>query len=345
MRRLAALLSIIGVLTAGASLAADQSLPVLDVAAVPYLDAAARAKYADFLLMNLPRALAVASNGWYGGCGSCGTIENARVRALKFCADKGGVDCAIYAEDLQVVWQGRSPAPLPPVPGPPIETRDYAFVPDARYIWHGPQAARGVYVRAHGKGNGADARGMQPQPHVRAFSNAGFDIVRFDRAPSADYVDDAADWLRKGLASLRARGWRVVVAGGQSRGAWNSLQTLDTPGLVDAAIAVSPASFSGAATQEADLWRILHAARSPAARVAVVQFKGDPFVRDMTGRIHMLRESLETRVAMTLVIDQPDGITGHGGGDVTAFALRFGPCLLRFVTEPMPPTVCASPRA
>jgi hypothetical protein len=324
--------------------AAEPAIPVLDIAAVPYLKPPGRASYADFLLMNLPRALAVASNGWYGWYGGAGTIEDARTKALKSCADKGGADCAIYAEGLQVVWPGRPPEALPAVPGPLIETRDYAFAPDPRFIWYGPQAARGVFVWGHGKGMGQDGRESQPQAYVRAFNNAGFDVVRFGREPTADYVDEAADWLRKGLVTLRQKGWRMVVAGGQSRGAWNSLQALDTPGLADAVIAVSPASFSGQATQEGDLSRILRGIRSPAARVAVVQFKGDIYVRDMPGRIDMLREMLPSRVAAALVIDQPEGITGHGGGNSSDFARKFGPCLLRFVTEPVPPTDCPSGR-
>jgi hypothetical protein len=344
MRRLAAILAIISAFASGAALAAEQPVPVLDLAAVPYLDAAARAKYANFLLTNLPRAMAISSNGWYGGWGGGGTMENARARALKLCTDRGGTDCAIYAEDLQVVWQGQSAVPLQTVPGPLIETRDYAFVPDARYIWHGPQAARGVYVWAHGKGNAIDSRGAQPQPHVRAFNNAGFDIVRFDRSPTTDYVDDAAGWLRKGLASLRTRGWRMVIAGGQSRGAWNSLQVLDTPGLADAVIAISPASFSGQATQEADLYHILRTDRSSAARVAVAQFNGDIYVRDMPGRLAMLREMLPSRASAVLVIDQPEHIAGHGGGNSSDFARKFGPCMLRFVIDPVPPADCAPAR-
>jgi hypothetical protein len=40
------------------------------------------------------------------------------------------------------------------------------------------------------------------------------------------------------------------------------------------------------------------------------------------------------------VIDQPEGITGHGGGNSADFARRFGPCLLHFVTDPTPQTDC-----
>jgi hypothetical protein len=320
--------------------AAEPAIPVLDVTAVPYLTSKGRASYADFLLANLPRAVAVASNGACGWFGGATTIDNVRSRALKSCADKGGMDCAIYAEDLQVVWPGRTPAALPAVPGPQIEARDYAFSPDSRFIWYGPQAARGLFVWSHGKGGALDGRNLQPPPFVRAFNNAGFDVIRFGRNPSADYVDEAADWLRKGLATLRQKGWRTIVAGGQSRGAWNSLQVLDTPGLADAVIADSPASFSGQATQEAELYRILRADRSPAARVAVAQFHGDNFVRDMPARIAMLRDLLPSRASAVLVIDQPEGITGHGGAGTGDFARKFGPCLVRFVIDPVPPADC-----
>jgi len=132
------------------------------------------------------------------------------------------------------------------------------------------------------------------------------------------------------------------VVAGQSRGAWNSLQMLDTPGLADAVIALSPASFnsSNQSTQEADLYRILHAARSPAARVAVAQFNGDVYVRDMPGRIEMLHGLGPPRVAAMMVIDEPQGITGHSGGDSATFARRYGRCLLRFVTDPGAPANC-----
>jgi hypothetical protein len=345
MQRAAMMLVLLACLGGTGATAAEPTIPVLDVAAVPYLTAQGRASYADFLLANLPRATVVASNGAYGWYSGGGANDDVRGRALRSCGDKGGTDCAIYAEDLQVVWPGRPPAALTPVPGPLIEGRDYGFVPDPRFFWHGPQTARGVFVWGHGKtGGGEDLREGQPQAYVRAFNNAGFDVVRFVRAPSADYADEAAEWLRKGLAALRQKGWRMVVAGGQSRGAWNSLQILDTSGLADAVIAVSPASFSNQTMQEADLYGILHADRSPAARVAVVQFKGDIFVRDMPGRIAMLHGLLPSRASAVLVIDQPEGITGHGGGNGSDFARKFGPCLLHFVIDPVPPADCASAR-
>ena len=160
--RLAAACLIALCLGAAAGRAAEPAVAVLDVGAVPYLKPQGRAAYEDFLLMNLPRAMAVASNGAYGGFGGGQTIEDMRSKALKSCVDKGGTDCAIYAEDLQVVWQGHPAQALPPVPGPLIAARDYAFAPDARFIWYGPQTARGLLVWGHGTGTGSDSRGRQP---------------------------------------------------------------------------------------------------------------------------------------------------------------------------------------
>lgn len=313
--------------------------PVLDIAAVPYLSEKRRHLYADFLLANVPRAFAVASNG-HEGWASGGSIEQARARALKYCADKGGADCAIYAEDLQVVWQGKAPVALPPVPPPLAQNGDFALAPDARFFWYGPQAARGMFVWGHGKGNVEDGRNEQPQAYVRAFNNAGFDVVRFARAPAADYVDRAADWLRALLPLLRQQGWRLVIVGGQSRGAWNALQMLDTPGLADAVIAVSPASFVNQFMQESDLHRILSNDKSPKARVAVAQFTGDMYVPNMKDRLEMEREVLPSRAAAVLVIGEPEGISGHGAGNSSAFAQRYGACLLHFVVDPVPPAVC-----
>lgn len=324
----------------GAAGAAAQEPPVLDVAAVPNLAASGRADYGNFLLTNLPRAYALGSNGHAGWFGGTGTIEDARAKALKICAEYGGTNCAIYAEDLRVVWPGRPPGVLATPPGPLVQTPTYALVPDPRFIWHGPATAAGLYVWGHGKKSFADSRGQQPQAYVRAFNNAGFNVVRFDREPMHDYPNEAADNLRAGLAAMRRMGWRKIVVGGQSRGAWTSLEILNTPGLADAVIAVSPAWAGEGGDHSADLYVLTHAIKSPATRVAIAQFAGDTFVADMDRRVGQYRDTLPSRVGAFLMIDRPSGITGHGGGNSADFAKRYATCLLRFVTDPAPLTAC-----
>jgi hypothetical protein len=298
---------------------------VLDVGAVPNLTAQARASYAIFLRMNLPRAVAISSGGGIGWLGGSRSLDDARAAALKSCAAKGAGDCAVY----QVVWHGAAPVVLPPAPGPLIQTSRYAFVPDPRFFWHGPQAARGVVVWGHGKGNGNDYRANQPPPAIRAFNNGGFDVVRFGREPGDDYADWAQDWLRQGLKDLRRQGYRFVVSSGQSRGANDALFMLGSAGIVDAVIALSPGSYGVAFS--AEFSRSLHQAAAPSARVVFAQFEHDPYAGpDLAGRAELVRRTRQPAVAVLLLIDRPAGFDGHFGGETGDFAIKFGDCIYRF---------------
>ena len=128
-----------------------------------------------------------------------------------------------------------------------------------------------------------------------------------------------------------------MLVAGQSRGGWNALQTLDTPHLADAVIAIAPAALASMeeAAQAAQLeaFRRLVAAADGAARsrVAVANFRGDPFDGVPEERAAVLR-ALADRTAAFLLIDRPEGIEGHDAGRGEAFTERFGPCLFRFVT-------------
>ncbi len=323
-----------------------RSEPVLDLDALPRMKAGGLATYRDrFLLGNLPRAWAIGSDGSYGGAWGAETPDAARAKALQNCADTGALDCSIYAADLDVVWQGCKEL-VRNVPGPLISGRFHAFIPDGRYFWRGPAAARGALVWAHGtNGNDQESRGGQPHPFVRAFNNAGFDVVRFDRDPIADRTEAAAEWLHEGLAELRDKGWKSVIVAGQSRGAWNGLQVLDTPGLADAVIAISPAAHGDESSTgltligETDLWRVTEAAHAPHTRVVIAQFRDDPFYASGDNRVALF-ERLRPRVGALLVIDRPDGFEGHDGANSAAFAEKYAACLFRFATDPTPAPGC-----
>lgn len=318
--------------------------PVLDAKAVPYLNDAGRQIYAGFTQANLPRAAAIAPSGQIGLSVAAKSLDAARADAVGSCTASGGKDCRAYAENLDVVWPGRE-THAPPPPDALVSRINYAFVPDPRYFWHGPAAAAGVLVWSHGKaGRDVDLRGLQPQPWVRLFNNAGFDIVRFDRAPLVDEADRAAGWLEDELPVLRQSGYRRIVAAGQSRGAWSSLQMLGTSGLADVVIAISPAAHGqGASTnllsQDDDFRRIMAGAPGSSTRVALVQFARDAFIGDPDVRVRLL-ERLQPKAGALLLIDRPDGFIGHGAANGAGFANRFGACLVHFATDAVPPVSC-----
>lgn len=319
-------------------------LVVLDPGLVPFVNEAGRDGYRTWLAFNLPRVFVVAPGGTYGWAAGGGkSLDDLRTRALDRCAAGGTQGCAVYAEDLSVVWPGQQWTPLPP-PGPLVAGPGYAFVPDERFIWHGPDRARGVYVWGHGfNGLNVDVRGLQPQSHVRPFNNAGFDVVRFDRDPRTDWDPNrAAGWLRDGLAQLRQQGYQFVIVGGQSRGAWNALQMLDTPGAADAVVAVAPGAHgqgpnSRVGIQLTDLRRIMDAMPPSRTRVALVQFADDGYSADPEWRAELFRLN-ELHVGAMLMIDRPAGFSGHGSGETYEFGQKFGACLLRFVLDE--PSAC-----
>jgi hypothetical protein len=324
-------------LAALAPLAARADMPsLLDPARVPHLTTEGRADYGRFLLQPTPRAFAVSSDGAWGWAAAIEDDAAAtESRAMENCARWGGRDCRVYARDLEVVWPGLETT-VQPAPGEPLARGPgWSLTPDARFLWQGPAAARGVYLWAHGRSpGGADSRGSQPQPHVRAFNNAGYDVVRLDRDPATDETEAGAAWMRGALAELRRRGYARVVAGGQSRGAWNALQALSTPGLVDAVVAIAPAAHGprGSPAQAwalDDLRRIVAAARNAGARVAVANFQGDEFDPDPDQRAAIFGV-LAGRSAGFTLLDRPLGINGHGGGADWRFTLRYATCLLDF---------------
>jgi predicted alpha/beta-hydrolase family hydrolase len=337
-------------------LAVGQTAPILDAARVLGLPASNNADLERFLRLNTPRAFAVGPNGamgWQAGGGDAAFVEQ---RAIASCERRAGPgNCAVALRDLAIVRPGREWAPAPPPANIGISSMAHDTVPDNRFIWWGPQQARGVLVFAHGKGERAgrgmgmdDARGSQPQSWTRHFNNAGYDIWRFDRHPNSDDTARAARWFKTDLAELRRRGYRQIIAAGQSRGGWNAMMVLDQPGLADVVIAIASAAHGrGADARNDPQWEqisqleaILAAGQaSSQARVAAANFRDDPYDANPERRAALMRQYGQ-RFAGFLLIDRPEGLTGHGAGASSAFNTRYGACLLNFATAPRPPSAC-----
>ena len=71
----------------------------------------------------------------------------------------------------------------------------------------------------------------------------------------------------------------------------------------------------------------------------MAQFTADIYAGDLDERVAALR-ALRPHLAGLLLLDRPAGFSGHGGASGEAFAERFGPCLLRFATDPVPSGTC-----
>ncbi len=296
-------------------------------------------RYRAFVVEDLQRAFAIGDGGGWGWRGGVRTLEQATADALDNCAKRATAPCRIYAVNNDVA--GREPNPTAGRGG----VRHGEFASSANYFWYGPATAKGAIVWSHGNAGQADARRGVTHPYIRRFSNDGWDVYRFDREPTYDRLDWAIRHLIDGVRALRAAGYRKVIAAGQSRGAWHSLEALRQPTLFDGVIAAAPAKHgvwsqgSAVGLQGLDDFRSLirgiAEARTP---IALFVFDGDPYDPDPAARAAYARERLGGPL---LIVERPAGVTGHSGGQNAAFNRQYGGCLLAFFAAPQPgPATC-----
>lgn len=315
---------------------------VLDVAAVPGLSDAGRQSYARFLTFPAPRAFAIGSDGGLAWAANARNTAEAEARALAQCRHaNGGRPCRLYARDQQVVWEGEavSESPIPSVSG-----EGWSLISPAGFLRHG-RAATGAILWTHGRGSDprrqADPeRSPMPLPFVQRFNNAGWDVWVLVRDPVHDVNYDtvlsfADTTLRIAATALRNAGYGSVVAAGQSAGGWAALAALDTPGLLDGAIAIAGAGLYQPPPGQngtLDFQALLARVRDSSAPVVVAAFEGDHLLPWPGRSAAMLRGRLADRAAPLLLIDRPAGLAGHGAGAEPAFNDRYGDCILRVVT-------------
>ena len=327
--------ALVGALALGFCAGAARAQEVLDVARLTMLRADGVAAYRAFLVEDFQRAFAVADGGAWGWRSGVRTIEEATAAALANCAQRATTPCRIWAANNDVA--GRDPSPT----AGRGDVRYGELASSANYFWHGPAAAKGAVVWSHGNAGQADARGGTTHPYIRRFSNDGWDVYRFDRDPRYDRLDWAIRHLIEGVRALRQAGYRQVIAAGQSRGAWHSLEALHEAERLDGVIAAAPAKHgvwsqgSTVGLQGLDDFRILVRriadTRTP---IALFVFDGDPFDPDPAARAAYARERLPG--TPLLIVERPAGITGHSGGQNAQFNRRYGACLVDFFAAPTP---------
>jgi pimeloyl-ACP methyl ester carboxylesterase len=103
------------------------------------------------------------------------------------------------------------------------------------YFLYGPQRAKGVIVWSHGTfnpgGTWVDQRQSAAWAFITRFNLDGWDVLRFDRDPCFDTMPRALSQMATSIPQLHAAGYKRIVLAGQSRGAWQSLQVLQVPGV------------------------------------------------------------------------------------------------------------------
>ena len=150
---------------------------------------------------------------------------------------------------------------------------------------------------------------------------------------------------------MRDAGYRRVILGGQSWGAWVTMVAERNGSLAaDETLLMAPATYgaktalSGRSNLSFSLNRSEFAVlvRSIEKPTAAVFFAEDPY--DPGGRAKLLEDHLRVRNIAGLVIDTPPGIKGHNAGWVPVFDFRYGKCLEAFF-ETLTSGHCGPPAA
>ena len=210
----------------------------------------------------------------------------------------------------------------------------------------GPQAAKGVIYFVFGNNPEkaiSDDYHFVPYFLVSLAQEQGWDVITgklpvpgfFSGTPTHEQV---ADYIAEKSRSLRAQGYKRVIVGGQSFGAWMSLLASGTGKLdADAILATAPATW-GSKTRNGqpnpyfernrtEYFKALANVRTPAA---VIFFDGDIF--DPGGRGPMTASILSGNKVPYLLIDHPKAFSGHGSAWLMPFSYEYTACIDRFLS-------------
>lgn len=208
----------------------------------------------------------------------------------------------------------------------------------------GPGTAKGAILWSHGRGE--SRAGELAPPLALLFAEREWDVFTLQRFWSADSRGKATSMVGQGIEKVRALGYQRLILIGQSAGAYASVEAIRYGYAADGVISLAHAAFndSGTGTE----WRSNDYGLRPSwekfggtkAIVAAAYFDNDLFYEAVVPNVRgpWLRQTL-TQLGIThMVIDQPKvaRLTGHGAGQTTNFARRFGICLFLLFEQQAP---------
>ncbi|HMK67265.1 MAG TPA: hypothetical protein VK433_01860 [Stellaceae bacterium] len=194
----------------------------------------------------------------------------------------------------------------------------------------GPGAAAGALVWSHGAGGilRTDNSTLGP-PYLAYFMrDRGWDVFAFKRTAMDQESNSEAKELLRQVAQLKSQGYRKIVLAGQSDGGWISVMSAGRSQDIYAIVALAPAHYGTDrprmtlnATALFDYVDEIHGVRT-----MVAYFANDPY--DPGGRGARTEEILARHAVPHLLLDRPEGFSGHGSGESGRFLRRFGNCVL-----------------
>lgn len=237
----------------------------------------------------------------------------------------------------------RGPSGDPGRGAPSITPQRGGIGPFTRSPFHlhrGPRLAEGAVIWAHGYGGAEeDQRGFALPGLISPLNETGFDIFRFDRHPGDDSIFVTLPRLVRALPALREAGYRRIILGGQSRGAWQSiLAASERPDLVDVVLAAAPAAHGENQQYRAlaieDFRRVLSGLDERRTRLLVMLFDRDEFDPGPEERGGIVAALALRRSVPTLALWATGPARGHSGVSDWRFTRDYAGCVVTLVRAP-----------
>ncbi len=223
----------------------------------------------------------------------------------------------------------------------PLHAEEMTFKPAYETPLKGPAAAAGAIIWSHGANSYygvGDVTASAPATFVRSLRDAGWDIYRLNRPTITEELKRSSGTLRERAEELKRQGYRKVVLAGQSAGGWISIIVAGQTDVIHAVIADAPAyrgvNWGQKERNASELYDNLETVKR--GRIMVSFFANDPY--DPGGRGPKATEILQKSGVPHLVVDNPPGFSGHGAANGSAFARRFGACVLAMIGDGPVPT-------
>jgi len=221
----------------------------------------------------------------------------------------------------------------------------------------GPGAAKGVIYLIHGydRLNAIIDEYDGVQPFVIGLNRQGWDVIgakvsyRASGAKATDLIGAIGPGLPARADAFRKQGYKRVVFGGQSWGAWLALVATTRYRMkADGLILIAPATYGtrnnkegqpnpNYARNKSEFLPLIAADSTPSI---VVFFKDDD--TDPGGRGAFTQSTFDKRAVPYILIDGPAGLVGHGASWFPLFDYAFGDCFATFLVAPAT-TTCRPP--
>lgn len=204
--------------------------------------------------------------------------------------------------------------------------------------WHGPARASGLVIWNHGI-HGTVMQYTAPVPPVfRLLQARGWDVVKIARNNLGETSGEqslyrAVQRTLEEVAARRREGYARVILAGQSFGGYITLDAAESSKDIYGVVAMAPgvrAAVAGrleAAVTERTIRRLA------VERLALVFPRGDTLFGSIE-RGPGAAKVLAGRKGSFLLLDETHDIQDHGGGTTGKFAVKYGPCIVEYLTSP-----------